>query len=109
MISCELSFVLHFLVNVSSIYANLKSIPVFNGTNFGKWKKHIIIVLGCMDLDHAIRVEQPPTLIEDSITKQEAIFENCECLNHISLMIMKHSILDPLEVQCLKKKMLRNS
>ena len=39
--------------STSSIFANVNSILVLNGTNFKKWKEHVIIVLECMDLDYA--------------------------------------------------------
>lgn len=51
--NCEF-VILFYRVNTSSISANLNNIPVLNGTNFRKWKEHITIVLGCMDLDYAI-------------------------------------------------------
>ncbi|PKU76845.1 hypothetical protein MA16_Dca001451 [Dendrobium catenatum] len=72
-----------FSVNVSSISANLNNILVLNGSNFKKWKEHITIVLGCMDLDYAIRTERPN-------------FEKWERSNRMSLMIMKYSIPDTI-------------
>ncbi|KAL6320975.1 hypothetical protein AAG906_010784 [Vitis piasezkii] len=45
--------------STSSISANVNNIPVLNGTNFKKWKEHVIIVLGCMDLDYALREDHP--------------------------------------------------
>ena len=53
-------------VFASSISANLNSIPVLDDTNFKKWKKHIVIVLGCMDLDLALKKEQPAALTDES-------------------------------------------
>ncbi|KAL6338697.1 hypothetical protein AAG906_023846 [Vitis piasezkii] len=61
--------------STSSISANVNNIFVLNGTNFKKWKEHIIIMLGCMDLDY-----------------QKAAMEKWERSNCMSLMIMKHSI-----------------
>ena len=42
----------------SSISANVNNILVLNGTNFKKWKEHVIIVIGCMDLDFALREDR---------------------------------------------------
>ena len=39
------------------ISANLNSIPILNGTNFKNWKENVLIVIGCMDLDLALRIE----------------------------------------------------
>ena len=43
--------------NFATISANLNSVPVLNGTNFKDWKENVVIVLGCMDLDLALRIE----------------------------------------------------
>ena len=45
-------------MNASSISANLNNIPTLTGSNFAKWKEHVSIVLGCMDLDYALRVDE---------------------------------------------------
>ena len=60
----------YFLLFVAfSIFVNLSSIPVLNGSNFKEWKDNIQIVLGCMDLDLAFTFEQPN--INDTISFEE--------------------------------------
>nr|CAN61880.1 hypothetical protein VITISV_018026 [Vitis vinifera] len=76
----------------SSISANVNNIPVLNGTNFKKWKEHVIIVLGCMDLDFALRENRPSDLTSASTAEQRSTMEKWERSNRMSLMIMKHSI-----------------
>ena len=78
--------------SASSISANVNNILVLNGTNFKKWKEHVIIVLGCMDLDYALRKDCPANLTGASTTKQRAAIEKWERSNRMSLMIMKHTI-----------------
>ncbi|RVW43228.1 hypothetical protein CK203_089700 [Vitis vinifera] len=56
----------------SSIYANVNNIPVLNGTNFKKWKKHVIIVFECMDLDYALRMDRPSDLTSVSTVEQRS-------------------------------------
>ncbi|KAL6334689.1 hypothetical protein AAG906_021246 [Vitis piasezkii] len=76
----------------SSISANVNNIPMLNGTNFKKWKEHVIIVLGCMDVDYALRVDHPSDLTSASTIEQRSTMEKWERSNRMSLMIMKHSI-----------------
>ncbi|RVW25234.1 Retrovirus-related Pol polyprotein from transposon TNT 1-94 [Vitis vinifera] len=78
--------------SASSISANVNNIPVLNGTNFKKWKEHVIIVLGCMDLDFALREDRPSDLTSASTAEQRSTMEKWERSNRMSLMIMKHSI-----------------
>ncbi|KAJ9685052.1 hypothetical protein PVL29_017183 [Vitis rotundifolia] len=78
--------------STSSISANVNNIPVLKGTNFKKWKEHVIIVLGCMDLDYALREDRPPDLTNASTVEKRAAMEKWERSNRMSLMIMKHSI-----------------
>ncbi|RVX00833.1 hypothetical protein CK203_026399 [Vitis vinifera] len=78
--------------STSSIFANVNNILVLNGTNFKKWKEHVIIVLGCIDLDYALREDRPSDLTSVSIVEQRSIMEKWERSNRMSLMIMKHSI-----------------
>nr|KYP41105.1 Retrovirus-related Pol polyprotein from transposon TNT 1-94 [Cajanus cajan] len=62
---------------------------MLNGTNFKAWKEAVEIIIGCMDLDLAFRVEKPtPTpenLDEDKVEKWERS-------NRMCLMIMKRSV-----------------
>ena len=65
---------------------------MLNGTNFKKWKEHVMIVLGCMDLDLALRKEKPAALTDESSDMDVKNFEQWERYNRMSLMIIKHSI-----------------
>ncbi|RVW97032.1 Retrovirus-related Pol polyprotein from transposon TNT 1-94 [Vitis vinifera] len=57
-------------IGASFISANVNNIPVLNGTNFKKWKEHVIIVLGCMDLDFALREDRPSDLTSANTAEQ---------------------------------------
>jgi len=81
-----------FSANVASISANLSSIPVLNGSNFKDWKENILIVLGCMDLDLALRVERPASLTDVSSSTDKVNFEKWDRSNRMSLMIIKRGI-----------------
>ncbi|KAL5555016.1 hypothetical protein UlMin_037252 [Ulmus minor] len=51
-----------------------------------------MIVLGCMDLDYALRFDHPADLTSSSTAEQKAAYEKWERSNRMSLMIMQHSI-----------------
>ncbi|XP_047267381.1 uncharacterized protein LOC124897835 [Capsicum annuum] len=74
----------------------MNNIAVLNGTNFKKWKEHIMIVLGCMDLDYALRFDHPADLNETSSNEQKSAYEKWEQSNRMSLMMMQHSIPESL-------------
>ena len=78
--------------SASSIFANVNNILVLNGINFSKWKERVKIVLGCLDLDYALREDHPLDLTDASTAKQRSTIEKWERSNLMSLMIMKHSI-----------------
>ncbi|KAL4283434.1 hypothetical protein GQ457_16G021540 [Hibiscus cannabinus] len=78
--------------SAATISANVSSIPMLNGTNFKDWKRYLEIVLGCMDIDLALRVEQPASLTAESTPDERKDFERWDRSNRMSLMIMKHSI-----------------
>ncbi|KAL2498095.1 hypothetical protein Adt_23645 [Abeliophyllum distichum] len=76
----------------STISVNINSIPMLNGSNFKDWKENVLIVLSCMDLDLAIRIEKPASLTDASSPDDRRNFEKWERSNRMSLMIIKHGI-----------------
>ncbi|XP_024026324.1 uncharacterized protein LOC112093013 [Morus notabilis] len=78
---------------VSAIAANVSAqismIPMLNETNFKIWKENVEIVLGCMDLDDALRIERPTSITENPNTDK---IEKWVRSNRMSLMIMKRPI-----------------
>nr|KAJ0196546.1 hypothetical protein LSAT_V11C700361840 [Lactuca sativa] len=77
--------------NCGIISSNLNHIPVLNGTNFKEWKENIMLVLGCMDLDLALWIEQPILTATSSVeNKRDA--EKWDRSNRMSLMIIKRGV-----------------
>ena len=83
-----------FTASVSIISTNINSILMLNETNFKNWKENIEIVLGCMDLDFALRIEQPFSLTDVSSPNDRKNFEKWDRSKRISLMIIKRGILE---------------
>ncbi|KAJ9536227.1 hypothetical protein OSB04_un000593 [Centaurea solstitialis] len=77
------------VVNANNVSAQLAGIPTLNGTNYAMWKESVEIVLGCMDLDHALRMERPNSTTENPNTDK---IEKWDRSNRMCLMIMKRSI-----------------
>ena len=61
-------------MNATSISANLNNIPTLTGSNFAKWKEHVSIVLGCMDLDYALRVDEPAKFTDNNTAEEKPIY-----------------------------------
>ena len=87
------SFVIYFAVQSTSI-PNFDSfrIPSLNGDNYADWKEKILLTLGCMDLDLALRVDEPMVPMESSTQIEKASYECWERSNRLSLMFIKSSI-----------------
>ncbi|GAV77093.1 UBN2_2 domain-containing protein [Cephalotus follicularis] len=76
----------------SVISGYLAGVEPLNETNFLTWKEQIGIVLGVMDLDHALRIDTLAAITTQSTIEQRAAYEKWERSNRMSLMIMKSSI-----------------
>ncbi|KAK5793523.1 hypothetical protein PVK06_034673 [Gossypium arboreum] len=55
---------------------------------------YLLIVLGCMDIDLTLKGEQSAPLTAESTSDVKRDFEMWDRSNRMSLMIMKHSILE---------------
>ncbi|TYK22162.1 cation/H(+) antiporter 15-like [Cucumis melo var. makuwa] len=56
------------LVGLAQIFENLSSTPKLNGLNFKIWKESLEILLGCMDLNLALRIDKPASTKEQPNT-----------------------------------------
>ncbi|XP_057997427.1 uncharacterized protein LOC131176354 [Hevea brasiliensis] len=79
---------------ITNITASINSIPMLNGTNFKAWQESVMITLRVMDLDLALRVPKPTNLTDKSTSDEKREMEKWEKSNHISLMVIKHAILE---------------
>ncbi|WVZ83837.1 hypothetical protein U9M48_030935 [Paspalum notatum var. saurae] len=78
----------------------IKGITQLSITNFHEWREEIRLVLGVMDLDHALREDAPtaPIAGADDATNAAAVKQyemekqRWELSNRLSLMIMQNSI-----------------
>ncbi|KAL9665190.1 hypothetical protein QQ045_020601 [Rhodiola kirilowii] len=79
-------------MSATSVAANLNKILMLNGTNFKDWKENITILLGCMDLDLALREPKPDVITGTSSESGQAYKGTWERSNRLSLMIIRRGI-----------------
>ena len=65
---------------------------MLKGDNYKPWKELILLQLGCMDLDYAIRKDEPPIPTDNSTPSAIALYERWERCNHLSMMYIKTRI-----------------
>ena len=73
------------LANSTNLYAQVNGILMLNGSNFKIWIENVEIVLRCMELDLALRMEHPTSTPENL---KEAIIDKWERSNCLSLVLM---------------------
>ncbi|XP_028083004.1 uncharacterized protein LOC114284297 [Camellia sinensis] len=77
----------------TSILSNESSrIPFLNGDNFLNWKDKILLTLGCMDLDLALRVDEPLEPTDESSAAEKSAYDKCERSNRLNLMLITSNI-----------------
>ena len=62
------------------------------GDNYNDLKESIIFSLGCMDLDLALHVDEPPIPMKSSAPNNKLDCKQWEWSNHLSLMFIKSLI-----------------
>ncbi|XP_056159000.1 uncharacterized protein LOC130134961 [Syzygium oleosum] len=74
-------------------FSEFKSdVPILNGENYKVWKESILLQLGCMDIDYAIRKDEPPAPTDMSIAIEIALYEQWERSNHLSVMLIRTKV-----------------
>ena len=74
----------------TSVLSNESSrIPFLYGDNVSNWNDKILLTLGCMDLDLALRVDEPPEPTDESSAAEKSAYDKWERSNRLSLMLMK--------------------
>ncbi|GJT62849.1 retrovirus-related pol polyprotein from transposon TNT 1-94 [Tanacetum coccineum] len=72
-------------------YANT---PMLTGDNFAEWKENVLMTLGCIDLDLALRKYAPPKPTESSTPIVKSNYEQWERSDRLSIMFIRLE-LDP--------------
>ncbi|RVW72857.1 Retrovirus-related Pol polyprotein from transposon TNT 1-94 [Vitis vinifera] len=67
-------------------------VPELRGDNFKIWKERILLQLGCMDIDYAIRKDEPHKITDTSTPEEILLYERWEKSNRLSMMYIKTKI-----------------
>lgn len=72
--------------NISDIRCD---IPELRGDNYKVWKERILLHLEWMDIDYAIRKDEPPTITYESTPVVITLYERWERFHRLSVMFIK--------------------
>ena len=67
-------------------------LPILKGDNYKVWKEKVLLHLGWMDIDYAIRKDEPPAITETSEPDAVDLYEKWERSNRLSVMFIKTNI-----------------
>uniref|UniRef100_A0A2N9J7I7 Integrase catalytic domain-containing protein n=1 Tax=Fagus sylvatica TaxID=28930 RepID=A0A2N9J7I7_FAGSY len=74
-------------------FSDIRSdIPELKGDNYKIWKERVLLHLGWMDIDYAIRKDEPPALTDTSTAADITLYERWERSNRLSMMFIKTRI-----------------
>ena len=67
-------------------------IPELRGDNYKVWKERVLLHLRWMDIDYAIRKEEPDPITETSTVEAVCLYDKWERSNRLSKMFIKTKI-----------------
>jgi len=68
------------------------TVPMLNGNNFFEWKENLLFYLGCLELDLALRMDEPLALTDTSTPLEVTKHKRWERSNRLSLMFIKSHV-----------------
>ncbi|KAL5805674.1 hypothetical protein ACOSQ4_028407 [Xanthoceras sorbifolium] len=75
--------------NFSDIRCDISELK---GNNYKVWNERILFHLGWIDIDYAIRKDEPLAIMNTSCTADIALYEKWERSNRLSVMLIKTKI-----------------
>ncbi|XP_048231760.1 uncharacterized protein LOC125370424 [Ricinus communis] len=80
-----------------SLHSHASFIPLFNGLNFSDWWEQVQFHLDVLDLDLALQIEKPATIIDESSNEEKALYKAWERSNRLSLLFMRMTVVNNLK------------
>ncbi|KAL0415523.1 UNVERIFIED_CONTAM: hypothetical protein Slati_3384200 [Sesamum latifolium] len=90
--------ILHYFESMAGVFQPMNfsdmkcDIPGLRGDNYKVWKERILLHLGWMDIDYAIRKTEPAPITETSQPDEVDLYEKWERSNRLSVMFIKTKI-----------------
>ena len=84
-------YLIFAVIQPANIYDFKCDIPELRGDNYKVWKERILLHLGWMDIDYAIRKEEPDPIIETSTAEVVCHYDKWERSNRLSVIKTKIS------------------
>ncbi|XP_023633333.1 uncharacterized protein LOC111828966 [Capsella rubella] len=70
----------------------VSTVPILTGTSFSEWKEKVEFTLGVLDMDLALREEEPDPLTIISTEEEKALHKAWEKANRMSMMFLRMTI-----------------
>ncbi|XP_021301086.1 uncharacterized protein LOC110429389 [Herrania umbratica] len=68
-------------------------VSYLSGDNYKGWKESVLLHLECLDLDYALRKDEPTVPVSTSTLAEIALYERLEWSNRLSMMFIKSHIM----------------
>ena len=105
----------YFFLHDFSAFGQIRLIEPLDGSNYAKWKADVLLNLGILDYDYAIREDRPeePFSVEHDYEEKLKLYREktneWEKSNRISLMYIKSAISNVIMVVLRTLMMLRHN
>ena len=80
------------VIQSANIFYFKCDIPELRGDNYKVWKERVLLHLGWMDIDYAIRKEKPDPITKTNTVEAVCLYDKWERSNRLSIMFIKIKI-----------------
>ncbi|CAA7049085.1 unnamed protein product [Microthlaspi erraticum] len=70
----------------------VSAVPILIGTNFSEWKEKVEFTLGVLDLDLALRQDEPNPVTDESTEEEYQLHKAWERANRLNIMFLRMTI-----------------
>ncbi|XP_044461852.1 uncharacterized protein LOC123193133 [Mangifera indica] len=85
-------YTLFAVIQLVNFFDNACDVPMLNGDNYKIWKENVLLQLECMEIDYAIRKDEPIAPTKTSTQAKVALYEQWERSNRLSMMFLRRRI-----------------